>query len=228
MKKKLLWVLTFLPFLITGIALCFMDDRVALHYNMAGEADRYGSKYENFIFPVIIFFFTLFWLLLIRYFEKKAQSETEEKKREEAKSNAKIIYFTANGMALLFGIMQCFILFANIVQSAKHTRNLPIDMNIVVNVSLGIFMMVLGNYMPKTKRNSVIGVRTIWTLKNDEVWRKSNHLGGLLFLISGLLIILEAVLIQGIVSTFIAVGILLFVGVVVAIYSYYVYKQQCI
>ena len=66
MKNKILWGLTLLPMFITAVALKFMPDKVPMHYNMSGEIDRWGSKYENFIFPCIIIVMTVFWKLLMR------------------------------------------------------------------------------------------------------------------------------------------------------------------
>ena len=31
--------------------------------------------------------------------------------------------------------------------------------------------------MTKAKKNSVVGVRTVWSMHNDNTWRKSNLIG---------------------------------------------------
>ena len=43
-----------------------MNDIVPTHYNINGDIDRWGSKYENFIFPAIIIAFYLFWIIYIK------------------------------------------------------------------------------------------------------------------------------------------------------------------
>lgn len=68
--KRVMWIVSVIPFIITAIALQFMPDSVPMHYNISGEIDRWGSKYENLIFPVMILLFTLFWHLLILHYEK--------------------------------------------------------------------------------------------------------------------------------------------------------------
>ena len=60
MKNKILWIVTFIPTIVTAIVLKIMPDQVPMHYDAAGNIDRWGSKYENFIFPVIIIGMTLF------------------------------------------------------------------------------------------------------------------------------------------------------------------------
>jgi uncharacterized membrane protein len=50
----------------------------------------------------------------------------------------------------------------------------------------GLFLLValllglLGNYMPKLKPSPLIGIRTPWTLRNEEVWVKTHRFGGAL------------------------------------------------
>lgn len=88
--KKIMWLLSLVPLIITAVALQFLPDSVPMHYNMAGQIDRWGSKYENLIFPVLILAFTLFWHLLIRLYEKKAKNAASDKERAEAAANTKV------------------------------------------------------------------------------------------------------------------------------------------
>jgi uncharacterized membrane protein len=37
-----------------AISLPFLPSEIPAHYNYLGEADRYGSKYENLVWPVSI------------------------------------------------------------------------------------------------------------------------------------------------------------------------------
>lgn len=69
--KKTMWIVTIIPLIVTAIVLQFMPDSVPMHYELSGEIDRWGSKYENIIFPLLIIFMTLFWQQFVTYFEKK-------------------------------------------------------------------------------------------------------------------------------------------------------------
>ena len=53
-------------------------------------------------------------------------------------------------------------------------------------------MIVIGNYLPKTRRNYTIGIRITWTLENDENWRKTHRLAGKIWVLGGLLLLLNA------------------------------------
>ena len=62
---------------------------------------------------------------------------------------------------------------------------IPVDINVISNCCLGLILIVIGNIIPKCKRNSVVGVRTTWSMDNDTTWELSNRLGGRLIMICG-------------------------------------------
>ena len=51
--KKLFYTLMFLPLIVSMIALIFLPDLIPVHYNIKNEIDRWGSKYEILIIPII-------------------------------------------------------------------------------------------------------------------------------------------------------------------------------
>ena len=226
MKNRLLWTLALLPSLITLIAIQFMADIIPAHYNAAGEINRWGSKYESFIFPAFILLMALFWWLLLKYFKKKQLSGLDTNTAREAASNEKVIYYAAVGSTVLFGIMQCAFMYSAMLESKRSMDTMAIDINLIVNVSLGVLIIIVGNILPKAKRNSVVGVRTPWSMKNDRTWALSNRFGGISFVICGLLIIIESAIIGGITSTFIMLGLIILDGIITTVYSYIVFKKD--
>ena len=102
--KKVMWVISFIALAGTVIVLQFMPDQVPMHYDAVGNIDRWGSKYENLIFPVIILAMSLFWTLFIRYYEKKAHRSVDEKESAGAKSNAKVLGICNNSCLCTQGI----------------------------------------------------------------------------------------------------------------------------
>ena len=67
---KLFYTLMFLPLVISIVALTFLPDLIPAHYNIKNEIDRWGSKYEILIIPIIIILLGHF-LLFIRKWVKK-------------------------------------------------------------------------------------------------------------------------------------------------------------
>ena len=52
----------------------------------------------------------------------------------------------------------------------------------------GLLLFCLGNVMPKLRRNGWCGVRTDWTMENDENWRRSQVAGGGVMMAAGLVL----------------------------------------
>lgn len=63
---------------------------------------------------------------------------------------------------------------------------------ILAQIFMGAVMIVIGNYLPKTRRNYIIGIRLPWTLENDENWSKTHLLAGKIWVLGGLLLFLNA------------------------------------
>ena len=125
--KRIMWFFALIPVAVTSIVLQFMPDIIPMHHDLAGNTDRWGSKMESFIFPVIIMFITLFWYLLIRVYEKKAVNAEVEKEQLEAKSAAKVLSIVGLSQAVMFGIMHYFILYSSYVQASTGGSKSTID-----------------------------------------------------------------------------------------------------
>ena len=90
---------------------------------------------------------------------------------------------------------------------------------------VGLLFLILGNEMGRFRPNWFAGIRTPWTLSNDEVWRRTHRVGGRLFFGGGI-----AILVLGLVlSTPLAFGMILTVafGVIIytMIYSYWLFRR---
>lgn len=226
MMKKIMWIAAFIPVIVTSIVLQFLPDVIPMHHDIEGNIDRWGSKTESFIFPIVILVITLFWHLLIYFFEKKAENAGTEKAQMEARNNVKVLCIVGIVQALMFGIMHYFILYSAYIQASSKSEKAPIDMAKVSCVLCGLMIIVLGNYMTKTKKNSAVGLRTIWSMHNDNTWRKSNRFASICFIIAGLLTIVTTVFVDGMMST---VGLLVYImiaAIVSVIYSKKVYDQE--
>ena len=78
--------------------------------------------------------------------------------------------------------------------------------------------------LPMLKRNWLAGIKTPWTISNEQVWKKTHDLGGRLFKISGLIGLL-GLLIQEYAFSFM-VGPILISTIYLVLYSYLEYKKQ--
>ena len=63
------------------------------------------------------------------------------------------------------------------------------DVNQLLFGILNITMIIIGNIMSKLRMNLVVGLKTKWSMKNETTWKKSQHFGGISFIIGGVVII---------------------------------------
>lgn len=224
--KKIMWVISILSLIFTAVALQFMPDSVPMHYNFAGEIDRWGSKNESLIFPVIILILSLFWHFLISYYEKKADKASNEKESAEALSNANVMKIVGVSMTSIFTIMQGFILYSAYVEANAGATNAYIDIGKVSCILLGVMLIILGNFMPKTKKNQTVGIRISWSMYNDITWMKSNRFGAFAMIIAGILTIVTAIFFKSIASVIMLLVYLLVATAITLIYSHRIYKIE--
>ena len=210
--KKIMWIVAMIPVVVTSVVLQFMPDIIPMHHDLEGNTDRWGSKTESLIFPVIILFITLFWHLLIYVFE--------------AKSSAKVLCVVGISQAIMFGIMHYFILYSSWIQANAGGEHAVIDIAKVSCILCGIIFIVLGNFMTKAKRNAVVGVRTVWSMHNDNTWRKSNRFGAICIIITGLLTIITTVFTSGMTGIIFMLIYLLLATIVTVVYSKKIYDKE--
>ena len=205
----------------------FMPDNVPLHYDIAGNIDRWGSKYEELIFPVIILGMSLFWTLLIAFYEKKAKNTADEKERAGVLSNIKVISIAGMAMAAMFTVMQGFILFGSYNEAASNATRSSVDIGKISCILLGIVLIAIGNVMPKTRINGSVGVRVTWSMYNDTTWRKSNRFGGYALMIAGVLTVMEAaVMPNSFWANTVMIVLLIGASMVTLIYAHKVYTIE--
>lgn len=224
--KKLMWGISVFALVLTAVVLQFMPDSVPMHYDLAGNIDRWGSKYENLLFPVIILFLSLHWHVFIAHFEKKAGKASAEKDRAEALSNAKVLNIVGVSMAAVFTVMQGYYLFSAYAAAKTNAAQAPMDIGKLSCILIGVLLIVLGNFLPKTKKNRIAGIRVSWSMYNDITWRKSNCFGAVAIMIAGLLTILTAAFVRSSAALVLLIVYILIATSITLIYSYKVYKEE--
>ena len=85
--------------------------------------------------------------------------------------------------------------------------------------------LVLGNYMPKCRPNSTVGIRVRWTASSDENWNATHRLAGPCYMVCGFLMIPASFLPEK-AATFLLLGLLILGNAIPLVYSYTFYKKQ--
>lgn len=163
-----------------------------------------GAWFFTWLMPLILFALHTGLLIMTRYID----SVKQDKKIEN------MIFFTIPAVSLYLGAI--FI-----------ALRLGLDFNIGVICAavIGIGFIVMGNYLPKAKRNRTFGIKLKWTIANDDNWVATHRLSGKLFVIAGVLILLTAFLPASVMFIILTL-ILVIIAAVPTIYSYRFYKRQ--
>lgn len=224
--KMIKWILALLTLALTIIMLFVFPDTIPVHFDINGMADRWGSKYEMLILPIIMLLSVIMFEYITRFYRKKADKSDNEKQKVEIISNIKVLNITTWVMLLVFFVMNSFFLYTSYSQVYPE-KNLPeFDVMKAVCITMGITFIIMGNYMPKTRRNSTIGFRFPWTLYNDTTWNKSNRFASYVMMIAGAVSIIGAIFVKGITSTIIMLGSLLISIPIIMIYALIVYREE--
>lgn len=224
--KIIMWSISVVSLIITCFVLQLLPDKIPMHYDLNGNIDRWGDKSESLIFPIVILFVCLLWTLFIAVFEKKLKKAKTEKELIEAKSNIKILSIVGICEAVIFSIMHFVSMYSSYNEAVKGMDKAHINISNVSCFLLGVMFIVLGNVIPKSKRNSSVGIRTSWSMYNDITWRKSNFFGGIAMIVTGVLTALTSVFVSGSLSTLLLIVYLLAFTVACIVYSKLVYEQE--
>ncbi len=99
------------------------------------------------------------------------------------------------------------------------------DISLLMVIFLGLVFIGIGNYMPKCKQNSTIGVKIKWTLANEENWNVTHRLTGKVWVIGGVVIMAMTFLPFAFrISAFFAAVVIMVA--IPCVYSAYYYKKQ--
>jgi len=184
-----------------------LPDRVPIHWNATGEINGYGSKLlGSFGLPLINLGLYLMFLVL-PYIDPKKKNYADFKSTYQFLKYLIILFFLGTE------VMTLLIASGVIV-------NKPIFIQIMVS----LLFILIGNVMGRFKHNYFVGIKTPWTLANEEVWRKTHRLAAPLWVLGGIINILLAF--TGTNSNGIGfIVILAVISIVPIVYSYIAYQQ---
>ena len=182
-----------------------LPEKVPMHWNGAGEIDRYGDKKELLVTLFMLVGITYFVFLIIPSIDPKQKLQNMGNKLNNLRM---ILTLFMSGLAV-------FILYS--VQ--QKTSNPAFVFSII-----GLLFAFLGNYFKTIKPNYFIGIKTPWTLENEEVWKKTHLMGGKLWFVGGLLMALTFVLPNKI-QFYTFMGIVAVITIVPIVYSYLEFKK---
>ncbi len=59
------------------------------------------------------------------------------------------------------------------------------------SIIFGLMFILVGNILPKIPQNYLVGIKTVWGYKNDDIWTKTQRLSSKLWIIAGFIMIIS-------------------------------------
>lgn len=177
------------------------------HFDLAGTPNGFMPRAWGAAFGPAFGLLLWAFVRVVGRLSPAAPSSSGRKGKVPAATIALIAFLTA---AFLVGI-HFVILHAALTPSAEV---MPLLWLII-----GAFIFALGVIMPRLRQNGVAGIRTVWTLRSEEVWARTHRLAGYSMAVGGVVTIMAG-LIGGTAAGAVALTALLFSSIVPAVYSY--------
>ncbi|QQT90321.1 SdpI family protein [Peptoniphilus harei] len=203
-KSSIISIIASILILITFNILFYdkMPAELPTHWNFQGQADDYSSKFDAMVlthgFLVVMNIFACFML----------DNDPRNKKQKN-------FLMTLSKLAMPAIIIVVYTI------TVMVGLGRDVNVSIIIPLFVGLLFIVIGNYLPKTKRNYTMGIKLPWTLNSDENWRRTHRLGGICFVIIGISLIVSVFL----KSEIVFLVPLILGGIIPAFYSYYLYTK---
>jgi uncharacterized membrane protein len=196
-----------LPLLYLGSVWNSLPENVPLHWNLEGEIDNWGSKYTLiglvFLMPIL----TYILMLVVPNIDPKKRIEAMGGKYNQFKFI----------LVAFMSILSIFIIYIS--------KNQKLSSPGIIFVLVGILYVFLGNYFKVLKQNYFIGIKTPWTLENEEVWKLTHLMAGKMWVIGGLAVVILSFILPENSNFYFFMGITATISIVPIVYSYFIYKK---
>lgn len=179
-----------------------MPETLPTHWGFNNKIDGYSSKFTTLITtPLLLIFLNIFSCFMLD---------------NDPKNKDKNNFVITIGKATIPLVM-----LITFVISVFYGLGKEINVMVIISIFVGFLLILIGNYLPKTKRNYTVGIKLPWTLNSDENWNKTHRLAGYFFILGGIFFLF---------TPFIGNEYLIFltfmiIGIIPAIYSFYLYKN---
>jgi len=185
-----------------------LPEQMATHWDASGQPNGFSNRFLGaWLLPLIM---AVVWLIL------RAVPHIDPRRTNYEK-------FSGMYEALVILILG-FMLVMHVVVLMAAT-GAPIKMERVAMPIVGAFIAIMGLLIPKAHPNWFVGIRTPWTLTSDLSWERTHRIGGPLFVVLGLLMVVTTFIMPEVAIWVLVAAV---VGIVIFLfaYSYQVWKED--
>jgi len=146
-------------------------ESIPVHWNLQGEIDRYGTRFEGLALMPIL---GVAMYLILRFLP------LADPRRANYAGFATAYNVIRHGTLVLLAVIQGL--------TIAIVRGAAVDMALAISSLVGFFFVVIGALMPTLRPNWFFGIRTPWTLSSDLAWTRAHRIAGWVFIAAGLAI----------------------------------------
>jgi len=182
-----------------------LPEQVVTHWGVHGQPDGWSGRGFLLVMPLLLL--ALHWLgILITLKDPK-----------NADQHPKAFNLVVWIVPVLSLMMMGFVYFIALGNAFSALR--------LMAVAFALMFMVLGNYMPKIRRNSSLGIKISWTLDSEENWNATHRFAGKVWTVCGAAVLLSIFLPESWAMPVLLVALLPAVGLPI-LYSWNFRKKQ--
>ena len=210
--NRIIWPVILIPSIYLAISWHKLQETIPLHFDIKGNADRYGSKKELLISVIILSVVSSLVYLLLKniYRIDPKRYAAENKDRLLRIGFAVSVFMTA---------ISCMIIYSGVHGASGFNASLILG-------GVGLLFAIIGNYLPNLKPNYFAGIRLPWTLENPENWKKTHALAGKLWFAGGLFLAVICLLLPAKIAFIVFFSVTAVITIIPCIYSYRLFKEQ--
>jgi uncharacterized membrane protein len=183
-------------------------DRIPMHWNVAGQVDRYGGRFEGlFAIPLLALAIYLLMAFLPRIDPGRAN------------------YAVFAGPYATLRLLLLVVLAAIDVLMQLIMRGVPVAIEVWMPLIVGALLVLVGNLLGKVRPNWFVGIRTPWTLSSKRAWDRTHRAGGWVFILLGLAFMATA-LVHTTASVQLAFVVVVLASLGLTVYSYLVWRRD--
>jgi len=209
-RNEIIYVLLlFVPLIYLMSIWKTLPAQVPMHFDINMNPDRYGSKWELvFLLPGIqVLIHLIFWMM------KKIDP------KGKIKQYPKMMRAVHMALTILMCVMGCLVVYVCTIEA----KRLAVSSYMMALVCL--LFVALGNYLPVIKQNYFLGIRTPWTLENEQVWQRTHKLGGKLLFWGGIVLMILSLVLPNNVAFATCISGLILLSLIPVVYSYFLFKK---
>ena len=204
----LIWIFLIIPFVFIAIYWNQFPDKIPTHFNFDGEPDDYSDKVQGLLLLPIINLLMYFIFILLPLIDP-------------SRKNYGLFQDKFKIIRIVLHLFFAFVFFLMAIYALGYQFN----MSLLIIYGVLILFLIIGNYLGNVRHNYFIGIRTPWTLANEDVWAKTHRLAAKIWVGATLITMVALPFFSSKIGEFIFLAYMAAIVIVPIVYSYVLFKK---